>query len=196
MRRLRPLLLPALLVVGAPVLVACGGGAGVSKDAGPAGPTTSAGASADAAADLVALKGDGFSIGLPGKAESSTQTVPTKAGKIKIVLYTATDAAGGTFVVAMNDYPAGTTLDLDGAVKGAAANVQGTVAESRATTFQGNPARDARYTATPQGQPVTIFARVVQKGQKLFQVQYFLPQKDLQQPPPVYDQVLGSVKFD
>ncbi len=176
------------------VLTGCGG----SGDSSPraAAPTSTAPTAAASAVPLQRLVGDGFSVGLPGKAESTTQTVPTEAGDIKIVLYTATDPDGGTFVVAMNDYPAGTTIDLDGAVRGAAANVGGTVRESAKTEFLGNPARDARYTAAPQGQPVTIWARIVQKGRRLFQLQYFVPKSGQVDPPPVFDQVLDTVKFE
>ncbi|MGO4258012.1 hypothetical protein [Marmoricola sp. RAF53] len=204
-------LLPALAVVaavaGAPALAACGSSAepqaASTKHSASAGSSASSSPSSSpspspssSVGDLVRLDGDGFTVDLPGKARSTTQTVPTQAGDIKITLYTATDSDGGTFVVAMNEYPPGTNLDLDGAVTGAAANVDGTVESKKTVEFLGNPARDARYTASPQGQPVTIWARLVEKGQKLFQLQYFLPQGDLVEAPAVYGQVLDTVKFD
>jgi len=194
--------------VGASVALAgCGSGGGKAADpstqATPSTITPSASASPvvtaspSAAADdgLVAIHHDGYTIRLPEEPTARPETVPTKVGSIKLTMYMAGDSDGGTFVVAMNSYPRGVVLDLEGAMRGTATNVGGTIVSDESLQFQHHPARRGRITVAKDGRKVTIFNLVVKVGQRLFQVEY-IALKDLKTPPPIVDQVLNTVRFD
>jgi hypothetical protein len=190
----------ALLV---PTLVACGGS---SKDKGSdastkaessSSPSQTPSSSPTDSSTGVVLHKDGFSVNLPSEATSRTQKVPTKAGNLSVTLYLAPDTAnGGTYVVAESEYPAGATVDLDSAIKGAASNVGGKVEATQKGTYLGNPSRDAVITASASGQDVTVFGRFVQIGRKLFQLQYVIQKGNLTAPPAGFTDVVNSVKFD
>lgn len=179
-----PRLISALiaLLTASLVLVGCGSSAG-------------AGAKQDPTAGFVALSGDGFSMRLPAKATRTVRTVPTATGKVQAVLYSTPDDPKGTYLVALTAYPAGTVVDLDKAVAGAAKNIGGVVRENATATYRGHDARDGRFTADANGTPITVFVRMVDLGGKLFQLQYAAKGTDVKHPPAVYDAVATSVRF-
>jgi hypothetical protein len=213
MNSVRKIFLIPVVALLAPALVACGGSKDKGSDADakssssasstpsasetPTETPTDTPTDAPSTGDGVVLHKDGFSVTLPAEASARTQDVPTKAGTLSVTLYLAPDVAnGGTYVVAMSEYPAGASVDLDNAIKGAAANVGGKVAASQKGTYLGNPSRDAVITASASGQSVTVFGRFVQIGRKLFQLQYVVQKGDLTEPPPGFTDVVNSVKFD
>lgn len=149
----------------------------------------------DKSQDLVPLTGDGFSMKLPSETTKTVRTVPTAAGKVKVVLYSTGDDPDGTYLVALTAYPAGTVVDLDKAVAGAAKNVDGVVRANDPAKYRGHDARDARFTATSSGTEITVFVRVVDLGGKLFQLQYAKQGADVKTPPAEFDLVASSVRF-
>ena len=88
------------------------------------------------------------------------------------------------------------SVSLDGAVQGAATNVQGTVKSKKTITYAGYEGRDSIVTVRSGGEDLTVFARFLQVDNKLFQLQYVVPEKDLDAPPAGYDDVLASISFD
>lgn len=177
-----PFVLLALTL--AALLAGCGG----SDELGGTGTPASA-------SDLVTLRGPGFTIGLPTKATSQTQTVKTQAGPIKATYYSS-ESEEGAFVVALTDLPANVEPNLDGAVDGAVKQVDGTLKEKSEIELLGYPARAARYLARAGGEDVTFFARVVAVKGKLFQVQFVVTGEDVAEPPAVFEDVLDSIDLD
>ncbi len=185
----------AVVVVAALLLGGCGGAD--DEPSAKSGSTTSSSPSptADPAADLVPLDGNGFAMKLRQKAVAEEQTFDTKVGKVKATLYT--DAGDDdAFVVAMNAYPAGTRVDLDGAVRGVAQNVGGTVDVNETVEVQGNPARQVRIAGTSAGNEVTVYLLAVNVDNKLFQLQYVLRGAAPATTPEILDTVAGTITFD
>jgi len=113
---------------------------------------------------LVTLNGEGFSVSVPGKTKRQVQGIPTAAGPIDFVSYSSADkGASEDFSVGVAQIPAKISFDLDGAVRSAAANVQGKVSKVTKTTYQGFPERDARVTGAQDknGHKGTVFARLI-----------------------------------
>ena len=171
------------LLVAAPALVGCGGAARSTP-------------AKDPTAGFVALAGDGFTMRLPSKATRTVRTVPTATGKVTAVLYSTADDPHGTYLVALTAYPAGTVVDLDKAVAGAARNIDGVVRENDTAKYRGHDARNGRFTARTNGAPVTVFVRIIDLGGKLFQLQYGAKGADLRKPPAQFDAVAASVRFE
>jgi hypothetical protein len=144
---------------------------------------------------LVPLTADGFSVLLPGSSTASQQKATSEVGVIGFTLYSARDGSGGTFAVAMTAYPANAVLNLDGAVDGLANALSGRVVANQKVRFRGHPARAVRITTSAGGKEATVFARTVLVGRRLFQLQYSVPGADLPAPPPIFAQVLGTVRF-
>lgn len=206
MTSLRRALVAATLVLVAPVLGACGGSdaddpggsaAGSPSAVSPATATASDTVAPDAAeeADGVVLRADGFRVRLPSAASRRTEKVPTAAGPLTVDLYTASDGDDGQYLVAITEAPRG-GISLDGAVRGAATNVQGTVRSTRKVSYAGHEGRDSVVTTRAEGRDVTVFARFLLVRNKLFQLQYVVLEKDLAEPPAGYAEVLRSVSFD
>ena len=184
MPRTRALTLAVVTLLAASlVLTGCGGG-------------THQAAKQDPAAGLVALAGDGFTMKLPAKATRTVRTVPTATGKVKAVLYSTPDDPDGTYLVALTAYPAGTVVDLDKAVAGAAKNIGGVVRENDTARYRGHDARNGRFTADASGTPITVFVRMVDLGGRLFQLQYAAKGANVRKPPAQYDAVAASVRFE
>ena len=161
------------------VLAGCGGSDG-TKDAGTP------------PSDLVVLQGKGFTIGLPTKATPQTQTVKTQAGPVKATYYTSVSEEG-TFSVALTTFPPNVRPDLDVAVDGALEQIDATLKEKTAVELLGHPARSVRYLAEKDGADLTVFARLVAVGGKLFQVQFAVTGEDVAEPPAVFADVLDSI---
>ncbi len=173
----RPLLLPLLLtlLVGL-VLPACSGG--------------------EAEKAMAPFQGDGFSVRMPGKPERSSQTVPSAAGTLTLVLYTS-ESQKKAYSVGYTDLPSGIEVDLSQVTKGAAAAVKGTATEEADSTYQGLPARDSRITnaSDAKGNKATVFLRVIKADRRLYQLQYLEKGEDVKAPPAVYGEFLSSFKI-
>lgn len=191
------------LVATAALLTGCGssddepGARASTATSGSPSPSASASTTeAGEAGELVLLDADGFTVRLPEKAQESQQKATSEVGEIPFTLYAAQDGDGGTFVVALTAYPKNAVLDLDGAVAGAAKAIDGKVVANQTIRFLDHPARAARITASAAGQDVTVFARTVLVGRRLFQLQYIVQEANRAAPPPIFAQVLGTVTFD
>jgi hypothetical protein len=119
----------------------------------------------------------------------------TSAGPVSTRVWTAT-GADDAYVVALNAYPPGTTVDLIGAVNGVASTVTGTVATNVAVTVLGHPAREARITGSSAGTAVTVQLLVVDDNGKLFQLQYLSRGRAFLKPPAEFRSVVSSLHFD
>ena len=181
MGTLRGLLLIALVTLLGTALVACGEdedkGAASQKPAGT-------------------LKGEGFSVKMPGSPKRQVITAQTAAGPVPITAY-ITEGGEEGFSMSVLKLPKGVRGDLDSAVKGAASSVQGTLKDSRATRHQGFPARDARIANAEDknGNKGTVFARVILARGRVFQLQFVTGGGDVKSPPAAYTSFVSSLKI-
>ena len=176
MHSLRRITLLVLAMLSAPALVACGEKASEKK------------------ADV--LKGEGFTVSMPGTPKRSTQTVPTAAGPVLLTAY-VTEGGDEGFSMSVARLPSTVKGDLDGAVRGAASNVKGTAKGTKETTYQGFPARDTRITNAQDqnGKKGTVFVRVILAKGKLFQLQFVQEGADVKSPPASYEAFVASLKI-
>jgi hypothetical protein len=170
MRSLRNVIGP--IVLAALVLASCGG---------------------EATKDLATLKGDGFTVSMPGKPKRSEQSVPTLKGTVKAISYTS-DSKDKAFSIGYTELPKGIRGDLHGAIAGGAANVGGIVHDERTTTYQGYKARDARITGAAKNKG-TLFVRAILTDDRLYVLQFIGSGNDLKTPPAAYDEIVGSLKI-
>ena len=175
MHTLTKLSLAGLTLLAALVLVACGGGGG------------------EASKNLDTLKGDGFTVSMPGKPKRSEQSVPTAKGTVKAVSYTS-DSKDKAFSIGYTELPTGVTGDLHGAIAGGAANVGGTVKDEKEVTYQGFKGRDARITNAAQNKG-TLFVRAILAKGRLYVLQFIGEGKDLKTPPAQYNEIVNSLKI-
>lgn len=200
MKPLRKVLLTAVVALTVPALVACG--SDKDKDKADAKPGSSSSASStespsesptESTLEGEVLKVDGFEVTLPAKANKTSQPV----NGITVDLYIAAAGADGSqYVVALTPVPAGGSVNIDAAATGAAANIGGKVVDTADASYAGYEGQDARITASIGAQDVTVFARFLEVDDKLFQLQYVAIEKDLQEPPQEFVDVVNSVKFD
>lgn len=172
MRTLVKLPAAGLTVLVALVVAACGG---------------------EATKDLETLRGDGFTVSMPGKPERSEQSVPTAKGTVKAVSYTS-DSSEKAFSIGYTELPKGVEGDLSGAIAGGAANVGGTVRDEQATTHQGFKARDARITNAADNKG-TLFVRAILAEGRLYVLQFIGEGKDLKTAPEAYTEIVSSLKI-
>ncbi len=172
MRSLSKLPLAGLLLPVAIALVSCGG---------------------EATKDLATLKGDGFTVSMPGKPERSEQSVPTARGTVKAVSYTS-DSDEKAFSIGYTTLPSGVKGDLHGAITGGAANVGGTVKDEKDATYQGFKARDARITNAADNKG-TLFVRAILAKGRLYVLQFIGEGKDLKTAPGAYTEIINSLKI-
>lgn len=176
MRRLRAVPSVILTILAGSLISACGG---------------------EANKDLETFNGPGYTVLMPGKPDRSVNTVQTEAGPVRVVAYVS-DSADRAFAVASTMLPAGVKGDLDGAVKGAASNIGGTVRNNTKTTYQGFPARDARVTGAEDknGNAGTVFARFILARNHLYQLQFVTKGSDVKSPDGDYDKFVGSLRIE
>ena len=172
MRSLSKLPLAGLAVLAALVLAACGG---------------------EATKDLQTLKGDGFTVSMPGNPKRSEQSVPTAKGTVKAVSYTS-DSTEKAFSIGYTTLPKGIEGDLHGAIAGGAANVGGTVKDEQATTYQGFKARDARITNAAENKG-TLFVRAILAEGRLYVLQFIGEGNNLTEAPEAYTEIVNSLKI-
>jgi hypothetical protein len=169
MRSLRKIPLAGLTVL---VLASCGG---------------------EATKDLAPLKGDGFTVSMPGKPSRSEQSVPTAKGTVKAVSYTS-DSKSKAFSIGYTTLPKGVQGDLHGAIAGGAQNVGGTVKDEKAATYQGFKARDARIVGAADNKG-TLFVRAILAKGRLYVLQFIGEGKDLKTAPGAYTEIVNSLKI-
>ncbi len=180
MRILQRLLLVALATLLGAGLVACGDD---SKDAASEKPVQT-------------LKGEGFTVEMPGKPKRQVITAQTAAGPVPITAY-LTEGGEEGFSMSVLEVPKGVKGNLQGAVEGAASSVKGKLADTSKTTYQGFPARDARITnaADQNGNKGTVFARVILAEGRIFQLQFVTGGADVKSPPAAYTSFVSSLKI-
>ena len=167
--RTLPKLLPLLAAL---MLVSCGG---------------------EATKDLATLKGDGFTVSMPGKPTRSEQSVPTPRGTVKAISYTS-DSRDQAFSIGYTVLPKGVTGDLKGAIEGGATNVGGTVRDVKNTPYQGYKARDARITGAADNKG-TLFVRAILAKKRLYVLQYIGDGANLEKAPSEYTEIVNSLKI-
>lgn len=147
-------------------------------------------------AELSALDGEGFTVRMPGTPKRTTETVATAAGPVTVTAYIAESSREG-FSMSVAKLPDTAEGDLDGAIQGAAANVEGTPKDTRKTTYQGFPARDTRIVDAEDtsGNKGTVFARVILAKGTLFQLQFVQQGADVKTPPASYAAFLRSLRI-
>jgi hypothetical protein len=148
----------------------------------------------EAAKELATLRGDGFSVSMPGTPTRKVQAVPTANGTLEATSYTS-DSRDKAFSIGYTQLPKGVRGDLHGAIKGGAANVGGKVRDERATRYQGFKARDARITGAADDNG-TLFVRAILAKGRLYLLQFISDGPNLEQPPPAYSQIVASLKID
>jgi len=89
----------------------------------------------------------------------------------------------------------GAPFNLDGAVRGEAAGVHGTLQNVTATTYQHFPARGARITALSNGSPATVFERTILANGEAFDLQFVEAGSDVKTPPASYTTFLAALKI-
>lgn len=142
------------------------------------------------------LKGEGFSVKMPGTPKREVITAPTAAGPVPITAY-ITEGGDEGFSMSVLTVPKGVKGDLDGAVEGAARSVKGTLKDTATTRHQGFPARDARITDAEDqnGNKGTVFARVILAKGRVFQLQFVTGGADVTSPPAAYTNFVSSLKI-
>jgi hypothetical protein len=143
--------------------------------------------------DLATLKGDGFTVSMPGTPKRAEQSVPTAKGTVKAVSYTS-DSKEKAFSIGYTTLPAGITGDLHGAIAGGATNVGGTVKDEKETTYQGFKARDARITGAAKNKG-TLFVRAILAKGRLYILQFVGEGNNLTKAPDAYTQIINSLKI-
>jgi hypothetical protein len=198
----------AFLVVGL-VLVSCGSADDdPSADTSPSGaPSSSSPAASSPAASspaaspaadipLVRFRGNGFSVLMPPEPQRVVQEVPGPDGPLKTILWAA-DGGDQAVIVGYTAGPRGTDVDLSAALEGAANAVGGEIEDEAEATHQGFEARDARITNAnnPAGGQMTIFLRVIDARNRLYQLQYIQEGADVTAPPANFAEFQDSLKI-
>jgi hypothetical protein len=131
---------------------------------------------APSAAKAAAEKDDGwqrfeddtyaFSVDAPMQPEVSDQPTPTVDGMVTSKVYMfSKPAANGAMMVMITRGDENATLDFDDAVNSSMAPMSGTVIEQEEIEIEGNPGREVRFSAAPQGRKAEgRMKMVVRKG--------------------------------
>jgi hypothetical protein len=128
---------------------------------------------------LQAFPDEAFTAEFPDSPKREEQTASVAGVDVKLVTYSV-----GELAVGYVNYPTSLAGSLDGAVKGAADNIDGTVQTRTDTTFMGHPATDVVIKA-PEG---IVHTRLVLRGQRL----YSLIGAGKDGPPPAYARLVET----
>ena len=172
MRSLSKLPLAGLTVLVALVLAACGG---------------------EATKDLATLKGDGFTVSMPGKPERSEQSVPTAKGTVKAVSYTS-DSDDQAFSIGYTSCRRASRATCTGRSRAARRTSAARSRTRRQTTYQGFKARDARITNAADNKG-TLFVRAILAEGRLYVLQFIGEGKNLKTAPDAYTEIVNSLKI-
>jgi hypothetical protein len=122
--------------------------------------TTSTGSEAKAIAPVLqSFPDEAFTAEFPAAPKRDAQTITVAGVQVTVVQYTT-----GNVAVGYANYPASVSGSLDGAVKGAADNIKGTVQSRKDTTFMGHPTTDV-VIKSPDG---IAHGRLILRGQRLY----------------------------
>ena len=170
----------------ATLLAACGGGVVPETPTTPEPPATPT-TPPDPLAGWIEYTPDdiGFTARLPQQPDVQSQTVPTEAGDLEIVMYVVEQSASA-LLVSHNGLPAQLselvaagdtetiTAMLDGGRDGAMGNVSGVVQDEQEITIDGNSGRDIVFTvdgsASPTGSAIDGRARIIVTPDRLWQI--------------------------
>jgi hypothetical protein len=122
---------------------------------------------------------EAFTAEFPAGPKREVQRTTAAGVEIEFVTYQT-----GDLVVGFVEYPKSLSGSLDGAVKGAADNVKGTVQSRTDTMFMGHPATDVVIKA-PEG---IVHSRLVLRGNRL----YTLIGAGPSGPPPAYARLVET----
>jgi hypothetical protein len=148
----------------------------------------------EATKELATLKGDGFSVSMPGNPMRKVQPVPTVNGTVKAISYTS-DSRDKAFSIGYTELLKGVEGNLHGVIEGGAKNVGGTVRDEKPTEYQGFKARDARITGAADNKG-TLFVRAILAKGRLYLLQFIGDGPNLKQPPAAYSEIISSLKID
>ena len=141
---------------------------------------------------LQPMKAEGFRIGLPCVPTESVETETVGATRLSTSIWMC-DAGESAYTVSRTPFPRGVSIDLDGAVQGAADGVGGQVASSSSIRYSGAQGRDIRIETTYERQSATVFQRMLVHEGALIQVQAVLLEEGAQEAPDRYDRMLESL---
>jgi hypothetical protein len=147
----------------------------------------------DADKPFATLKGDGFTISMPGKPKRTVESVDTAQGTLTAISYTSA-GRDDAFSLGYTELPNGVKGDLHGAIVGGAEHVSGKIADEVGTTYGGFKARDARISGASDNKN-TIFVRALFSDSRLYVLQYIGKGNDTKQPPATYRTFLRSFKI-
>lgn len=128
---------------------------------------------------LQAFPAEAFTAEFPGGPTREEQKATVAGVEVTLVMYQV-----GELAVGYVNYPPSLSGSLDGAVKGAADNIKGTVQSRTDTTFMGHPATDV-VLKSPDG---IVHTRLVLRGQRL----YSLIGAGKNGPPPAYARLVET----
>ena len=103
---------------------------------------------------VATLKGDGFTVEMPGNPKPETINAQTAGGPVPITAY-ITEGGSEGFSMSVLKIPKGVRGDLDGAVKGAASSVGGTLKDTQEARRSRAFRRATRGSPAPRTQTAT-----------------------------------------
>ena len=148
----------------------------------------------EATKDLATLKGDGFTVSMPGKPTRTVQSVPTLKGTVKAISYTSDSKRQGVLDRLHGAAGGRSRATCTARSPAARQNVGGTVHDERNTTYQGFKARDARITGAADNKG-TLFVRAILAEGRLYVLQFIGEGANLETPPPAYAEIVNSLKI-
>ncbi len=170
----------------AALVAACGGSATPESPVATEAPATPT-APPDPLEGWIEYTADdsGFTARLPQQPDVQSQTVPTEAGDLEIVMYVVEQSASA-LLISHNGLPAqlsemvaagdAETINamLDGGRDGAMGNVSGVVQNEQEITIDGNSGRDIIFTVdgsvSPTGTAIDGRARIIVTPDRLWQI--------------------------
>lgn len=135
-------------------------------------------------------------IELPCVPARASQSAPVVGRTKPLPALTWTcEGPDSAYAVSTMRLPADVQGNIKGAAQGAAEAINGTVVLDKRATYAGSPARDVRIEGTRDGEPFTMFGRVLVRDRVLYQVQAFALGKHTTEAPRLYAKVLKSLRF-
>jgi hypothetical protein len=144
---------------------------------------------------LVPMTGPGYRVALPDTAVPYQQHLTVRGQPFTVDGFKSSDLAGGYFLVSRVANPGAAPIDLDALVTSSVGAVGGTLQSIRAVRFRGHPGRDIRYQVNLAGADLTFFVLALDVDNSLFELQYALPSKGVTTRPPLFDEVLATLRL-
>jgi hypothetical protein len=144
------------------------------------------------------VRGDGFTVEMPGKPQRERSPVSTGAGTVQASVL-AVKNHDEAFLVSASPLPPGANVDLKEIIYVGAATVGGLALHVTATTYQGYPTRDARVPdVAARGGESTVFFRAIlvkKGGQRFVYRMQYVHNGANAQPTALYRRFLASLRF-